>query len=302
MQKDPIIQSAVANSDVTVYAKWQDYSILIKARLTFLVVFSAMMAYLIVAKDTFSLLSFMILAIGGFSITGAANALNQALEKDYDKMMSRTSNRPVATGRMSVSEAVLIGGLLFVLGITLLAFFNPLAAVLGAAAVVSYAFIYTPMKRSTPMSVFVGAIPGALPTMIAVVAAEGSITPWAVALFGIQFFWQFPHFWSIGYLGYNDYKRAGFRLVPELNDQVHPNLGLQSTIFTVLLIPCILAPYLLGLMSVTPTIICLILTVVYGWFGWSMQEQKSAKAARHLMFASFFYLPLVLIIFYLGTW
>ena len=163
MQKDPIIQSALASQEVRIYTKWQDYSMLIKARLTFLVVF-------------------LILAIGGFAITGAANALNQALEKDYDILMARTSSRPVATGRMTVSEAVLVGGLLFVLGITLLAFFNPLSAVLGATAVVSYAFIYTPMKRSTPMSVFVGAIPGALPTMIAVVAAQGSITPWAIAL------------------------------------------------------------------------------------------------------------------------
>lgn len=264
--------------------RWQDYMILIKFRLTSLVVLSALLAYLIVAEGSFSLSAFIILGIGGFSITAAANALNQAIEKDFDKLMSRTSNRPVAAGRMSMSEAVMVGGVLFVTGIVLLAFFNPLSAVLGATAVVSYAFLYTPLKRVSPMSVFVGAVPGALPTMIAVVAVDGSITSMAVILFGIQFFWQFAHFWSIGYLGYEDYKKAGFKLVPEQNGMVHPNLGLQSAIFSLLLIPFVLAPVFLGQIALWAGVLSVLLSIVYAGYGWNMQQKKDMDAAKKLMF------------------
>jgi protoheme IX farnesyltransferase len=274
---------------------------LVKMRLTLLVVFSALLAYMIVAGEDFSMLAFLILGLGGFSITAAANALNQALEKDYDRLMARTANRPVATGRMSMGEAVMFGGLLFVLGIVLLAYFNPLAAVLGACAVVSYAFLYTPLKRITTLSVFVGAVPGALPTMIAVVAHEGQVTSMAVILFGIQFFWQFAHFWSIGFLGFDDYKKAGFRLVPELNGQVHPNLGLQSMIFSLLLLPISLAPYFLGILAIWPCVIVAILGGAYAYFGWKLQHEKTQQAAKKLMFFSFMYLPVVLIIYYLAS-
>ncbi|NND31500.1 MAG: protoheme IX farnesyltransferase [Saprospiraceae bacterium] len=274
---------------------------LVKMRLTLLVVFSALLAYLIVAQDQMSFLALSILGLGGFCITAAANALNQALEKDYDRLMTRTANRPVATGRMSMSEAIMTGGLLFVAGIVMLAYFNPLSAVLGACAVVSYAFLYTPLKRITSLSVFVGAVPGALPTMIAVVAFEGQVTTMALILFGIQFFWQFAHFWSIGFLGYDDYKRAGFKLVPEQDNKVHPNLGLQSMIFSLLLLPFALAPYALGLMSWLPCIFAVILSLGYAYYGWRMQILKNQLAAKKLMFYSFIYLPLVLIIYYIGS-
>ncbi len=282
-------------------SRWLDYMILIKFRLTSLVVLSAILAYLISAGNLFSLSSLIILGLGGFCITSAANALNQALEKDFDILMRRTADRPVAAGRMSLNEAILSAGLLFVFGIILLSWFNPICAVLGALAVVSYAFLYTPLKRTTPLSVFVGAIPGALPTMIAVTAFEGTVTPMAIALFGLQFFWQFPHFWSIGYLGFEDYKRAGFRLVPEQGGKVHPDLGLQSAVFALLLLPCAIAPFYLGEASLTSCILVVILSLVYAGFGWKLQRQKSQKSARQLMFASFLYLPLVLFIFYWGS-
>lgn len=270
-------------------------------RLTLLVVFSALLAYMIVAGQDFSITAFLILGLGGFSITAAANALNQALEKDYDRLMTRTMNRPVAVGRMTMGEAVMLGGLFFVLGITLLAYFNPLAAVLGACAVVSYSFLYTPLKRWTTLSVFVGAIPGALPTMIAVVAHEGTLTSMAVILFGIQFFWQFAHFWSIGFLGFDDYKRAGFKLVPEQDGKAHPNLGLQSMIFSLLLLPICIAPFFIGLLGLLPCVLSILLTIVYAYYGWNLQREKSTAAARKLMFYSFMYLPVVLIIYYLGS-
>jgi len=283
------------------YSWLDDVKILVKMRLTLLVVFSALLAYLIVAGDQGSIVAFVVLGLGGFCITAAANALNQALEKDYDKLMSRTLNRPVTTGRMSMGEAVLIGGVFFVVGISLLAYFNPLSAVLGACAVVSYAFIYTPMKRVSTLSVFIGAIPGALPTMIAVVAFEGYITPMAVVLFGIQFFWQFAHFWSIGYLGFEDYKRAGFRLVPEQDNKVHPNLGMQSMIFSLLLLPLAFAPMVVDTMPLWSCLIVALFSLWYAYFGWQLQVNKDHDSARKLMFSSFFYLPAVLIVYYIGS-
>ena len=281
--------------------KLADFKLLIKFRLTMLVVLSALLAYVIVADEGFTLTAFLVLGLGGFCITAAANALNQAIEKDPDKLMRRTANRPVAMGRMSVNEAMIIAGLLFVLGIFLLASFNPLSAVLGAIAVVSYAFVYTPLKRVTPLSVLVGAIPGALPTMIAVVAVDGAITPMAIVLFGIQFFWQFPHFWSIGYLGFEDYKKAGFKLVPEQHGKVHPGLGWQSAVFALLLVPFSVTPYFLGAVHLPACLIVLVLTLAYAWSGWNMQRHTGIKSARLLMFASFLYLPVVLLTYYLGT-
>ncbi len=290
-----------ASSQVRLVSRGHDFLMLVKFRLTMLVVLSALVAYLIVAQDDFSALALVILGVGGFSITAAANALNQALEKDYDRLMSRTANRPVAADRMSMNEAVMIGGLLFALGIILLAYFNPLTAVLGATAVICYAFVYTPLKRMSPFSVLVGAIAGALPTMIAVVAVEGSITPMAIALFGLQFFWQFPHFWSIGYLGYEDYKKAGFRLVPEQDGKIHPNLGRQSMIYALLLLPVSMAPAFLGAIALLPCIIVAMLSVGYAVFGWNMQRHTTPRSARMLMFASFLYLPVALLIYYIGN-
>jgi protoheme IX farnesyltransferase len=283
------------------YSWWKDVLMLIKIRLSFLVVFSAVMAYLIVAKGQVLISEMLVLAIGGFLVTGAGNTLNQILEKDFDKLMERTAFRPLAAERMSSSEAVMIGGILFVTGIFLLALLNPLAAVLGAIAVVSYAFLYTPLKRWTPFSVFVGAIPGALPTMIGCVALEGNITSIALILFAIQFFWQFPHFWSIGFLGYEDYQKAGFKLVPELNGKVHPNLGRQSMIFALLLLPFCIAPYFLDQVHLLACLFVGTLSIVYAFYGWKLQKNNDRKTARELMFSSFLYLPLVLIIYYLGS-
>ncbi len=297
--RNKFVQTNITTAPVI--GRWADFKLLIKFRLTMLVVLSALLAYVIVAENGFTLAAFLVLGLGGFCITAAANALNQTIEKDADKLMKRTANRPIATGRMSVNEGMIIAGLLFVLGIFLLAYFNPICAVLGAIAVVSYAFVYTPLKKISPLSVFIGAIPGALPTMIAVVAVEGAITPMAIILFGLQFFWQFPHFWSIGYLGFEDYKRAGFRLVPEQDGHVHPGLGWQSMVFALLLLPFCVAPYFLGFIGGIACVIALILTLTYAWCGWKMQQNTNVKTAKTLMFASFLYLPLVLLTYYAGT-
>ncbi|MBK6995856.1 MAG: protoheme IX farnesyltransferase [Lewinellaceae bacterium] len=194
------------------------------------------MSYAIVCEGAVNWGSMLLLAVGGFLVTGAANALNQVLERDYDRLMPRTANRPVVTGRMSVSTAVLLAGLMALFGISMLSWFNPLTGFLGTLSLISYAFIYTPMKRSTPLAVVVGAVPGALPLIIGCVAYEGFISPTAWMLFGLQFLWQFPHFWAVAWLADEDYKKAGFYLLPSGNGEKDKTTGLLSFAFCLLLI------------------------------------------------------------------
>jgi heme o synthase len=288
--------SSIASSPVAIqYSKLDDYKQLVKLRLNLFVVFSALASYIIVAKWQVSLLALVLLGIGGFLITGAANALNQVLEKDYDKLMKRTANRPLAAGRMSVSEAVLSAGFMCMFGLTLLALFNPLAAFLGSIAVVSYAFIYTPVKRISTIAVAIGAFPGALPVLIGAVAFEGRISPLALVLFGIQFLWQFPHFWSIGWLGFEDYNRAGYKLVPASDGNPDKRIGIQSVLYTALILPLLLFGFWIGSYGITAMIISFLLTLGYTYAGWTLHKNSDLNSAKNLMFASFAYLPLIMI-------
>ncbi len=277
--------------------KIADYKLLMKFRLNLTVVFSSVMAYLIAAQGTVDWMAVLILGMGGFLVTGAANALNQVLEKDFDKLMKRTENRPIAAGRMTISEAVLAAGFMSIFGIGLLASFNPWAALLGTIALMSYAFIYTPMKRVSPIAVLVGAVPGALPMMIGCVAVEGDLTALAIALFGIQFMWQFPHFWAIAWLGDEDYRNAGFNLLP--GGMKNENVGFQSAIYAIMLLPLGMMPFLLGITGLTSVFISTVAALVYAYYGWNLFRKCDRKAARQLMFSSFFYLPIVLFALYL---
>ncbi len=270
---------------------------LVKLRLTLSVVLSSLLAYLIAGPAEFSWLALGILGTGGFLVTGASNALNQVLERDYDRLMRRTADRPLASGRMKTSEAVLAAGLMSMVGITLLALFNPWAAFFGMLALISYAFVYTPLKRVSPVAVVVGAVPGALPSLIGAVAAEGELTLLGLTLFAIQFFWQFPHFWSIGWLGFADYQKAGYRLMPSLGESADPQVGRQAFLYTLFLLPLVLAPWGLGVVGMVSAGLALALTVGYGWFAWKFQRALDRRSALQLMFYSFFYLPLVLLVF-----
>jgi len=284
----------------TTSVSWiSDFAQLVKMRLNLTVVFSAVMAYLIVAGDQSNMLAITILSIGGFCVTSAANALNEVLERDYDKLMKRTENRPLATGRMSVSSAVLIAGMMSVIGVTLLAFFNPWAALLGMISLITYAFIYTPMKRTTPLAVVVGAIPGALPVLIGCVAFQGEITALAILLFMIQFIWQFPHFWSIAWLGDEDYKNAGFNLLPSESGVKDESVGLLSLMLTLAFIPTYLTLWYLGDISLLTMVLCQTISTVFGFFSWNLYKKCDRKAALSLMFSSFAYIPAVFIIIYL---
>ena len=278
--------------------KLTDFSLLVKFRLNLTVVFSAVMAFLIAASEPVSWFAILLLSIGGFLVTGAANALNQVLERDFDKLMKRTANRPLAAERMTVSTAVLSAGLMCLVGTFCLSAFNAWAGLLGMLSMVLYAFVYTPMKRVSPSAVAVGAIPGALPLMIGCVAVEGYISGLAIALFAIQFFWQFPHFFAIAWLGDEDYKNAGFQLLPNKKGALDSSVGMQSFIYALFLIPVSCLPYFLGITGITSLIVISLLSLLYAGFGWNLYKKCTRKAALQLMFSSFFYLPLVLFALY----
>ncbi|GAB5552148.1 MAG: heme o synthase [Saprospiraceae bacterium] len=268
-------------------------------RLSLTVVFSSVLAFLIGAQGAIDWVAVLILAGGGFMVTGAANTLNQVLEREFDAKMKRTAGRPLAGGRMSVSEAVLAAGVMSLIGISLLAFFNPWTAFLGTLALVLYAFVYTPLKRISPIAIPVGAVPGALPTLIGVVAAEGTITSLGITLFFIQFLWQFPHFWSIGWLGFEDYKGAGYRFIPEYNGQPDPSVTLQALVYAFCLVPVAVVPYLLGETGIVSAIILGVLSIGYVGFAWNFYRKQHRKSALALMFFSFSYIPLGLIALFL---
>ena len=280
-----------------VLQKIRDYHMLVKFRLTLTVVFSSVVAFAI-AADVLQWGAVAVLAAGGFLVTGAANTLNQVLEKDFDRLMKRTADRPLAAGRMAISEAVLFAGMQSLVGITLLALFNPWAAFFGTFSLVLYAFLYTPLKRISPVAVFVGAIPGALPTLIGVVAAEGTLTPLALSLFALQFLWQFPHFWSIGWLGFEDYTKAGYQLVPRQGSQPDRSIALQSLVLALCLIPVGMAPYWLGATGAMSAGIVVVLSVAYAGFSWNFYKKSDRKSALMLMFFSFLYIPVSLLAFF----
>lgn len=271
-----------------------EYGLLFKFKLTSFVVFSAMMAYLVSMNGHIEWVPFLILFIGGFCVTAAANTLNEVLEKDYDKLMKRTANRPVAAGRMSASHAVFVAGMMWIFGIICLSYFNVLAAFLGSLAVVTYAFIYTPLKRYSPIAVFVGSFPGALPLLIGNVAAIGHINQMGIYLFAIQFIWQFPHFWAIGWLGYDEYKKAGYKLVASKDDQCDPNIGINSAIYALMIVPLAIFGYYASLIGITAMSVTIIASIIFAYFGYNLYKSGSKKSALNLMFASLFFLFIAL--------
>lgn len=295
--KEHILQQ----SEVANFSKLDDFSQLVKFRLNITVVLSSVLAYIVVAQSQASIISIVLLAVGGFCVTGAANALNQVLEKDFDKLMTRTALRPVANNRMTISQAVLTAGIMALIGITVLALFNPLAASLGMIALVSYAFIYTPLKRYSPIAVWVGAIPGALPVLIGTAAFEGTISQIALILFLVQFFWQLPHFWSIGWMSYDDYKRAGYKLLPVKNQIRDNRIGLFSFFWSLVLIPLTVWAYASGFVGMTGLSLLLFLNIGYSIRGWALYKKGDNTTAKKLMYYSFAYLPLALLLFILGS-
>jgi len=272
------------------FAWANDLLILFKYRLTSFVVFSAVMAFFASSQGNINWSNAILLLVGGFCITAASNALNQVLEKDYDKLMSRTADRPVAAGRMSSAHGVLVAGIFWIAGLVVLGFINTTAVILGSVAVVMYAFIYTPLKRISPIAVFVGAIPGAIPLLIGNVAAAGEINKMGIFLFAIQFIWQFPHFWAIGWMGYDDYKLAGYKLIASRDGEKDPMTGIHSALYSLLTIPLASFGYYNGLINMPVMIILILVGIGFAWYGYDLYLKGTRLAARQLMFASLVYL------------
>jgi heme o synthase len=279
--------------------KVKDIGVLMKFKLSLTVVFSAVMAFMIAVDTKIVLTDLIILFLGGMLTSGGASALNQVLEIDYDKNMKRTENRPLVTGKMSVSEAVLIAGVMSLVGVSLLALFNPLSAFLGMVSLISYAFIYTPLKRQSNIAVMVGAFPGAMPMVIGCTAAEGGqLTILGLSLFALQFVWQFPHFWAIAWLGDEDYKNAGFKLLPNSDGRKDKSIGLQSILMSLVLIPISWVPFYIGATGLISAIILSILALILAFFGYRLYKYCDRKMALHQMLYSILYLPLALLVLY----
>lgn len=277
-------------------SRFSDYLQFSKLRLSLLVVFSSAMGFLM-GPETDGFSSYLPLLLGGFLVVVSSNGINQIIEREYDKLMVRTNNRPVATGRMSVLEATLICLVTGFVGIYLLAQLNMTSALLGLASLISYGFLYTPMKRVSPVSVFIGAFPGALPVLIGYVASFGNDTSaidWnlGLLLFSLQFVWQFPHFWSIAWLLHDDYSRAGFKMLPHASS---PNrkAAIQIAIYTFILMPLALVPYFEGYLGWVSTVILFLMGSYMTWLSTQLVKDGSAKNAKKLMFGSFLYLPVV---------
>ena len=274
-------------------AKAKDYVQLLKLRLSLLVVFSAGITYLMAQNGAWELTHFVLFCLGGLLVTGAANIINQIWERDLDKLMRRTMDRPLPTGRLVPTEAATFGTLIGVIGLLLITTSGGLlAALLSLLSLVLYGFAYTPMKVRSPLAVAVGAIPGAMPPLIGWAAATGTLGIEAFILFGIQFVWQFPHFWAIAWVSDDDYRRAGFRLLPSGGGR-DLNTAFQIMIYTLLLLPLGLMPALLGLTGLRSAIVATVCGTLFLVQTFQLMRDGSRKSALRIMFGSFLYLPIV---------
>jgi protoheme IX farnesyltransferase len=288
--------------------KWADFSKLIKFRLTFLVVFSASISFIIAVKanggntwgslySTTMWMNWLKLVAGGFLVTAAANCFNEVIEVDLDKLMKRTMDRPMPAGRMTTGQGLVLGLGMGMAGTYILGTLNILTGLLSVLSILLYAFAYTPLKRKSPVAVFVGAIPGALPALIGYVAGQphGRIDEIALILFSIQFVWQFVHFWAIAWVLDDDYKLAGFRLLPtQSRDRAS---AVITVIFAVILVPVSLLPTIYGYGGYYVGGVSLVCSLIFLYQAIGLLRTLEVAAARKLMFGSFFYLPVVQLMF-----
>ena len=295
-----------SSSSFTIVSKVKDYFQLIKFTLSFTVVFSCVICYLLAPNIVgYDLKMILILFIAGLLITGSANAINQASEKDTDALMKRTSKRPVAAGRMSASEAYIFAFVAGVFGVWMMYyFFNFSSALLSAFSLFLYAYIYTPLKKISSVSVLIGGLPGALPCLIGWVAATDLLNPFAVisgtdvsnaggwALFGLQFLWQFPHFWAIAWVSHNDYSKAGFKLLPGGGEPTKIT-ALQSITYAVLMVPVGVLPYFFNVSGEVSMWIVMAANIFIVVQCIRLYINMDVAAARRVMFSSYIYLPVV---------
>ncbi|CAN5263192.1 heme o synthase [soil metagenome] len=302
-----------SSTSFSVASKVKDYFQLVKFTLSFTVVFTCVICYLLAPNIVeYNLKEIVLLFVAGMLVTGSANAINQAVEKDTDALMKRTGKRPVASGRMSQQEAYTFAFIAGVAGVFMMGYFfkdadgnfNWDAFWLSAFSLFLYAYVYTPLKKVSSVSVLVGAFPGALPCLIGWVAATGIFSPFAEvpgtgisngagwALFGIQFLWQFPHFWAIAWVAHNDYSKAGFKLLPGGGEPTKVT-ALQSIAYALMMVPVGILPYYFGLTGVVSMYIVIAANLFIVMQCVRLYIEMDVKAARRVMFSSYIYLPVV---------
>lgn len=287
-----------AENSTSRFLAFSDFKEITKARLAISVVFSSVAGYLL-APVTFDIVSLLLLAFGGYCMVGASNAYNQIIEKDLDALMNRTMNRPIPSGRMSVNKALTIAVLLTVVGLVALYYLNAKTAMFGAISIFLYTSVYTPLKTKTPLAVFVGAFPGAIPFMLGWVAATNEFGIEPGTLFMIQFFWQFPHFWALGWMLDDDYKKGGFKMLP--TGKKDTGTALQIIMYTIWMIVISVIPAF-GItgdlaLSIPAAIIVFLMGVVMLVFAFGLYQKRDNPAARKLMLASVSYITLMQIVY-----
>ena len=271
---------------------------LTKFRLSFLVSFSAIVGF-ILASDNFIFIDLLVLGLSGYLVTAASVINNQILEKELDKKMDRTKNRPLPTNRISKTNSTIISIIFMVIGlVTMTVYFNFTSGLLSLASLLLYTFVYTPLKKVGPIAVFVGAIPGALPPLIGWVAFSGVISIEAIIIFSIQFIWQFPHFWAIAWIYHNDYKKVGFKLLPSKGEK-NFNTALNIMTYTLFLIPLGLLPTVFGITGIISGAIAVFCAILFLAQTFKLFKDYSRSSALKIMFGSFIYLPIVQISFIL---
>ncbi len=290
---DKAITGIPHSSSLAVASKVKDYFQLIKFTLSFTVVFSCVVCYLLVPNIDFDFLSVFILFLAGMLITGSANAINQAIEKDTDALMKRTAGRPVASGRMKVSEALTFAIIAGIGGVMLMWLrFNLLSAVISLLSLLLYGFVYTPLKKINSISVLVGALPGALPCLIGWTAGTNQLSEGGWVLFSILFLWQFPHFWAIAWVAHKDYEKAGFKLLPGAGGPTKFT-ALQSVIYSMLMIPVGMLPFYFHISGILSFWILLFCNIAMVSMSVLLLIKMNVDAARRVMFSSYFYLMIV---------
>ncbi|SHG68628.1 protoheme IX farnesyltransferase [Winogradskyella jejuensis] len=285
-------------STVSVVSIWTDFKEITKMGLSISVVFSSIAGYFLGA-ETISFTTLLLLAIGGYFMVGASNAYNQIIEKDLDALMDRTKNRPIPAGRMSVNTAFVIAVLFTLAGIATLYVINPKTAMYGAISIFIYTCMYTPLKTKTPIAVFIGAIPGAIPFMLGWVAARGEFGIEPGTLFAIQFFWQFPHFWAIGWFLHEDYKKGGFFMLP--TGKPDKGTAVQIIMYTIWTLIASIIP-VFGFtgdlkLSIVGAIVVFLLGLIMIYYALQLFKLRTPKAAKQLMLSSVIYITLLQIVF-----
>jgi protoheme IX farnesyltransferase len=283
------------STSISLKQKYRAYFVFTKFRLSFSVILSALAGYLFSAFANNVEVEWPIIAnlmIGGMLVTAASNGSNQIWERDLDKLMKRTERRPIPQGMMTVNEGFIVVAVCLFVGTYLLYQINLSSAILGVVAYVSYVFIYTPMKRVSPWAVFVGAFPGAIPPMLGAIAAKDDFGLLPGILFFVQFMWQFPHFWAIAWVVYDDYKAAGFSLLPSRTGRSKES-AFQIIVYALAMIPFSLLPWVLDMVGTMSLVVATISGTVFFLYAYRLYISCETADARKLMFASFVYLPVV---------